>query len=234
MTDPVEPDNKTERNSSNEAESIAQSVTEVIDAFFGVGASIAKTFAEATANNKKVSPPNPDAAPLNVIIHYSLTTVSNVINMFADGIGNSVPPITSVGGKAGDRDAGKPVTEAVTTAGGANSNAQRGYNSPVVQRGGTLRIPLSIENPGNEIMQQLTFLCLDMRCVNPGPGVPLDTSAIRFQPVTLTIEPRDFEKLTAYIDTGYDTSPGEYEALLGLGNNSFEILVKFEVLSQTI
>jgi len=86
---------------------------------------------------------------------------------------------------------------------------------PVVQRGGTLRIPLSIENPANEPMQHLNFLCLEMRGGSPGQGVPLPVSAVRFQPESLTIEPRDFEKLTVFIDTGFDTLPGKYEAVLG-------------------
>ena len=222
-------DNQSESQVRNETESVAHGVADVINAFFDVGASLAKTVAEATANNKPVPTPSPNAAPLNAIIHYSLVTVGNVFNVFADGLKNRTASPTGAGGVSAQ--ATSPVGG---TTSGNNDVSRTAVSLPVVQRGGTLRIPLSIENPGNEPMQHMRFLCLAMQGGTPGSGVPLNVSAVRFQPETLTIAPRDFEKLTVFIDTGFDTLPGRYKALLGLGGGSFEMSVEFEVLPQGI
>lgn len=234
---PVEPDKQTEGDTGNTQESLTQGVAEVMNAFFSIGASVAKTVAEATANTKQVPTPSSNAAPLNAIIHYSLITVGNVINLFAGGIRNSLPKNvgteSSAGVQAKDRNAGGAAGKA-SVAENPGSAAESSPSLPVVQRGGTLRVPLSIENPSNEPMQQMTFLCLEMRCPSPASGIPLDVSAVRFQPETLSVEPRDFEKLTVFIDTSHETSPGRYEAVLGLGGGIFEMSVQFEVLSQTI
>jgi hypothetical protein len=199
-----------------------------MNAFFDVGASLARTVAEATANNKPVPAPPPKAAPLNAIIHYGLITVGNVFNVLAGGL-KSRPATAAPGSSAGP-------TRTTATPGPTASDGMTGSAAslPVVQRGGTLRIPLSIENPALEPMQQMTFLCLAMRGGTPGAGVPLDISAVRFQPESLSIEPRDFEKLTVFIDTGFDTLPGKYEAVLGLGGGDFEMSVQFKVLPQTV
>jgi len=214
----AKPDSQPESQVRNETESVAQGVTDVLNAFFDVGASLAKTVAAATANNKPVPAPSPNAAPLNAIIHYGLITFENVFNVFADGLKNRTATPTGAGG--GSAQSSSPMSG--TTSG----------SLPVVQRGGTLRIPLSIENPGNEPMQHMRFLCLAMQGNTPGSGVQLNVSAVRFQPETLTIAPRDFEKLTVFIDTGFDTLPGRYKTLIGLGGGSFEMSVEFEVLPQ--
>lgn len=223
------PDNQAEDKPRNETEPITQGVADVVNAVFGVGASLAKTVAEATAN-KPIPAPSPNAPPLNVITHYGLITVGNVFNVFAGGLRNRAT--ATAGSSAGAAQAGQSAAQESKATN--NGTAGSAASLPVVQRGATLRIPLSIENPGNEPMQQMNFLCLAMRTSAAGAGVPLDVSAVRFQPDTLSIEPRDFEKLTVFIDTGFDTLPGRYEALLGLGSGNFEMSVQFEVLPQVI
>ena len=221
------PDNESESQVRNETDNVIQGVSDVVNAFFDVGASLARTVAEATASKKPVPAPSPNAAPLNAIVHYSLITVGNVFNVFAAGLKNK--PQATTGATSSKTTNG---SAAQTT---SDLHAVRPETSlPVVQRGGTLRIPLSIENPGKEPMQQMRFLCLGMQGGMPGVGVPLAISAVRFQPETLTVEARDFEKLTVFIDTGFDTSPGRYKALLGLGGGSFELSVEFEVLAQPV
>ena len=228
---PVEPDKQQERS---EPESITQGVAEVVSAFLGVGASLAKTVAEATANTKPVPAPSPTATPLNAIIHYGLITVGNVINLFAGGIKNTASTAANASTNVGTQGKGQAVRGAAATTTSSSGMTGSDGTLPLVQRGGTLRIPLSIENPVNEPMEQLTFLCLAMQGGTPGQGIPLTVAAVRFQPETLSIAPRDFEKLTVFIDTSHETSPGRYEAALGLGSGNFELTVQFEVLPQTI
>lgn len=222
--------NQQERDARTEPESITQGVADVMNAFFDIGASLTKSVAQATANNKPVPGPAPAAAPLNVIIHYGLITVRNVFNIFAGGITNRAA--TSPG------DATTPSADTASSAPRPKTTDNGGFTGaaslPVVRRGGTLRMPLSIENPGEEPMQQMRFLCLAMRGDTAAVGKQLDVSAVRFQPEVLSIEPRDFEKLTLFIDTGIDTSPGRYEAVIGLGDGGFQMKVEFEVLQQGI
>jgi len=221
-------DKESENQARNETESVIHGVSDVVTAFFDVGASLARTVAEATASNKPVPAPSPNAAPLNAIVHYSVITVGNVLNVFAAGL-KSKPSATAAPASSNTRN-GSPAQ----TTSDLNAVPRAETSLPVVQRGATLRIPLSIENPGKEPMQHMRFLCLEMQGGTPGIGLPLTISAVRFEPETLTVEARDFEKLTVFIDTGFDTSPGRYKALLGLGGGTFELSVEFEVLAQAV
>jgi hypothetical protein len=98
-------------------------------------------------------------------------------------------------------------------------------------------MPLSIENPGPEPMSDIEFRCLRMtggQADEDKPFAPLTSQALRFVPQLLTIAPRDFEKLTIYIDVPQETAPGRYQAIIGPEDGSFETTLNFEVISATV
>lgn len=64
-----------------------------------------------------------------------------------------------------------------------------------------------------------------------GSGVALTPSAVRLSPAALDIQPRDFEKLTVFIDTGRDTRIGDYRAVLQMGEDGVETVIDFEVVA---
>lgn len=199
---------------------IAQGVGDVVNAAFGVGASLAKVVADATAQARPAPPPETNATPLNAIVHYSLVAVDNIVRLFAsagDGVIRAGKEVGKEVGKQPGSHSARPATHPA-------------QSFPVVRRGGTLRVPLSVENPGSEPMNNLTFLCVTVRCEAAGQGEPLAPTNVRFQPDTMSIAARDFEKLSVFIDTKPDTAPGRYVAILGSESGSFEISVEFEVL----
>jgi hypothetical protein len=103
---------------------------------------------------------------------------------------------------------------------------------PRVRAGSTLRVPLSIENPGAERMDDMRFACLALARAPgsvPAKGAPLGIDDVRFQPLPLSVGPRDFEKLTVFVDTRPDTAPGRYDLTIGLPGGAFQMTIPFEV-----
>ncbi|MGH2537022.1 MAG: hypothetical protein ACRDHL_06490 [Candidatus Promineifilaceae bacterium] len=102
---------------------------------------------------------------------------------------------------------------------------------PTVRSGASLRLPMSIQNPGPEPLVELAFVCLGVRGGGSGAGRPLDETSVRFEPQALSIEPLDFEKLTVFIDVPPDTSPGRYEVSVGLASGDFESAIALQVVA---
>lgn len=189
-------------------------VNEVMNAALNVGASLARVVAEATSAGRPLSTPAASAGPLNAIVHYGIATVTNVAGMV----------LKSVGGlKMGA--ASRPSTPAPDSATATAAPAA----FPRVHQGATLRIPLSIENPGEHPMSNIAFQCSKMTYLGRATGPALQTGSVRLQPQRLDILPRDFEKLTLFIDTQADTTPGRYRAGIATGPDSTTI-VDFEVI----
>lgn len=198
---------------------VIEGLSEVVGAVFGVGAAVAKTLAEATAGGRPVAAPESDQGALGEMVHYGISVVSNVIGLAVSTMGKAVP-----GGSVGLRPgpAAKEKEDAPT-----QPAEKKGL--PLVHQGGTLRIPLSIENPGDQPMQDLAFCCQQMTGKRLAAGIALTEQAVRFQPQRLEIAPRDFEKLTLFIDTDERTAPGRYAALIGVGDGGMELKVEFDV-----
>lgn len=205
--------------------SVAEGVSDIINAAFGVGAAITKTLAEVTAAGKPVVNPNTPQGPLGEMVHYGVTTLTNVIGLVVSVVGGAT-------GGATDKKPGKDAS-ADTRATEPMNTPEKGRAAtrlPRVHQGGTLRIPLSMENPADLPMENLVFACQDMRGTRIGAGQPLTEAAMRFQPERLDIAPKDFEKLTLLINTDAQTAPGDYMAHIGVDNGDLEIKVEFEVL----
>lgn len=197
---------------SSGVDDIVTSLSDVVGAVMGVGAAVTKTFAEVTSGSKKISPPEEGSNPINVMVHYTMEGVTNVVSAV----------VGAVGGRE-DQETNQPTEKAA-------AKPQAAPVVPVVERGATLRIPLSIENPGDEPMQGMAFGCTAIEGHATAAGLPLSKAALRFQPEILDVAPKDFEKLTVFINTAEDTAPGDYTATIGLGGGTFESHVPFKVV----
>jgi hypothetical protein len=193
------------------ADAVTGSVAEVVNAIMGVGASITRSVAQATAGNATILPPQPGAGPLQEMVHYSVASVTNIVRLVASGAG----AVAQVGQDVG-------------AAAAAAAKAARPPAHPTLDRGATLRMPLSIENQGDQPMTGLVFECLDIRGEHLGAGEPLRASQVRFDPLELTVAPHDFEKLTLYVATGPQTALGKYTVVVGSGGKT-ATSVQFEV-----
>lgn len=207
----VSGEDKTRRDDANErADQLTRGIADLAEAALGVGVALGRTVADATARGRSVAGPPKDEGQIGQIIHYGVTIVRNVLGL-----------VFSVAGSAADLAPG---------AGAARADAAPGPGQlPTVHQGGTLRIPLSVENPTAEPMTELVFRCRDIEAGALGNGVPVDGNDFRFDPPRLTIAARDFEKLTLYIDAASDAAPGRYRATLGVGDDSVQLSVGFEV-----
>lgn len=211
------------------ADALVRGMSEVIAAALGVGASVARATAEATAGSRGVESP-PGDRPLEAIVHYGMATVSNVLGLVGSAAGLGVRGAAAAAGAASDmaRSAAGVATGGPGSASAASASTNHGVGLPRVRAGHTLRVPLSIENPGAERMSGVTPSCTSLGG-GTGVGRRLDASAVRFQPSTLEIAPRDFEKLTVFVDAPADAAPGRYDAVIALGGGGGETRLAFEV-----
>jgi hypothetical protein len=192
----------------------------------GVGAALAKATAEATARGKQVpAPPAGSFNPMNIMVHYSLAAMVNVMGAMADGLGE-------VRGAATGPDVGPPPANQPKAAPDAPTQpaAAQESNLPTVHCGATLRIPLSVENPNPEAMSDMRFACLKVSGGEVSAGQLLGPDDFRFEPELLSVAPRDFEKLTVYIDVPETAAPGSYEATIGPSPGDFEIVLRLNVI----
>jgi hypothetical protein len=93
-----------------------------------------------------------------------------------------------------------------------------------------LRIPLSIENPSAEPMAGLSFTCLEISGGDATSGLPLTRQDVRFEPASLSVAPRDFEKLTIFVDVPEGAATGLYRARIGLAAGGYETSFAFRVI----
>lgn len=195
-----------QKNDDSASEELLEGLTELFNASLGFGAALARAAARLTGG---APPPPKNDGPFDALMHYSITTVGNVLRV--------------AGSATGGVTTGRPAPAAPGQA------AAQGQATPTVTAGATLRMPLSIENPGVEPMIELRFGCLEMAGGTAGLGEPLDVGVVRFEPDVLTIAPRDFEKLTVFIDIPATTAPGGYRATIGLPDGGFQVQIPFEV-----
>lgn len=194
----------TDQTVGQAADELARSVTDLVSAAFGVGAAVAKSAAQATSAGRTVPEPKASQGPLGDIVHYGVSTLTNVLRLV-------VAPAQTV--------------RAAAATAASSGNAATGR--PSVSAGSTLRVPLSIENPSSQGIEQLEFRCLRMDAMTVGQGERLGVANVRLEPTILSIAPRDFEKLTVFVDTLPLTAPGTYRAVVGTA--SFQSDVEFEV-----
>jgi hypothetical protein len=206
-----------ERNVNDVADDVAKSVSETVGAILGVGVSVARLFARATAQPGHEVTVTPGQGPLSEMIQYGVATVANVIRVI---------PATL-------NDASRVARGTAQTVSRSTAAQGAGTGVPTVRVGSTLRVPMSIENPTDQPMNEMQFKILRVASEPSGNGASLPASAIRFDPPVLTVAARDFEKLTVLIDVPSGTAPGRYDASIGLMEGSFELSLVFDVVPAT-
>ena len=100
---------------------------------------------------------------------------------------------------------------------------------PVVRPGAGLRVPLSIENPGAEAMQDITPRLTRLEHGGQDVTSLVPEGAVRFVPEQLSVAPRDFEKLTVFLGVPAAAPEGLYRAIIGLGEGFGEVAIDFSV-----
>jgi hypothetical protein len=196
-----------DEGAGREGEALIRGIADLAEAALGVGVALGRTVADATARGRVVPQPVADRGQIAEIIHYGVVIVRNMLGL----VFSVAPVVTPKARGSAERGPAQPA-------------------SPTVHQGGTLRIPLSVENPAAQAMTGLRFRCKDLKATGLGPGVPVDGDDFRFEPAELSIGPRDFEKLTLYIDARADAAPGHYVAAVGVSDESVELTVTFDVL----
>lgn len=195
---------------------ILAGVANVVNSALDVGAALARSVAQATAGSQRVPEPAPNSSAIDEVLYYGRVTLGNVIRVVLPGAGSA---------------AAEPAQPANASA-ARTPDGPRVGDMPRVHAGATLRVPLSIENPGAEPMSDMRFACLALaRAPGSAPvtGKPLGTDDVRFQPLPLSVGPKDFEKLTVFVDTRPDTAPGRYDMTIGLPGGAFQMTIPLEV-----
>lgn len=205
------------------AQELAASVAGVIDAALGVGVSLARVVAQATAPGKPIDTPPASTPPIQAMVQYGVTALGNVASAVvagADGLrkaGVGVAGMAASGASAAG--AGKAARTAAAKSGG-----------PRVQPGATLRVPLSVENPGERPMRGLSPRVRAVRRNGEDALALLPAETIKFSPGLFDVAPRDFEKLTVLVPVPADAPEGAYEIILALGPNEPDLPMAFTVL----
>ena len=158
--------------------------TETAGALLKAGASVARSFAEAVSGRPQAELPG--EPPLASLVRHASSGVATVARIMVD--------------------AARAGTAATGRAEASPASSQAGP-APVVTAGGTLRVPLSIDNPGDTAMEGLTPRVVETR----HGGVATDPLPVRFVPETLSIGPRDFEKLVLLVDVPTGAHPGRWQ-----------------------
>jgi hypothetical protein len=192
---------------------LGASVAGVVDAVLEVGVSLARVMAQATASGGVVEPLPPSTPAFQAIVGYGVTAVGNV----ASALMSSGEVLRKAGKGTTPTSAAKPA---------------RG-GSPTVNAGSTLRVPLSVENPGEQPMRDLSPR---VRAVRRAAGTDatsvIEPASIRFEPALFDVAPRDFEKLTVFVPVPDDTPPGNYQVVLALGAEEPDLTIAFAVVPQ--
>jgi hypothetical protein len=199
-------------------------VSQAIKLTLGAGASVAKIMAEATAGNRPVAEPRRSGSEFDQLVHYGLATVVNVIGTIATGVNDF---------RQADAQPTRPqaATGPDAPSPAAPDEATPLPEIPTVPAGATLKLPLSVENPGTEPMTDMRFVCLGVQSATVADYLPLTCAHVQFDPPSLTVTPRNFEKLTTTIAVPVDTPPGRYTVTIGLGGGEFETPLPFDVLA---
>lgn len=209
------------------AQALATSLADVVDAALGVGVSLARVVAQATAPGRSVDPPAAGTSSIETIVRYGVTAAGNV----ASAAWASADGLRKAGGsvlRSGVAAAGK--TTAKAGAGAQRAGTKPSTTGPRVQPGATLRVPLSVENPSDAPMRALSPR---VRAVRRGSAEASDVIApdtVRFTPGLFDVAPRDFEKLSVYVPVPADAPEGLYEVVLALGDQEPDLPMTFTVL----
>ena len=190
-------------------------VADVVDAGLQLGASLARTLASATGS-KDVAPTG--KPPLDDVVSFGTATASNLIGLVAAGARTGMGVTSRATGAAAPARGTPP--------------AQVGI--PVVTAGSTLRVPLLVENTGPTPTRALTYATSSIiraGCDDGDACSCLSVDVVTFDPSTLVVAARDFEKLTVRIAVPVDAPAGDYGASITAGDGWFSADLRFSVVA---
>jgi hypothetical protein len=193
---------------------IASGVANVIDAALGVGVTLARVTAEATALGRTVEPVPPDTPAISAIVRYGLTAASNLVSAVVSGARELTPSVRP--GKS--------------PAAGASVPAAAGRPAgPRTTPGATLRVPLSVENPSDRAMRDLRPRLRALRRDSADALHLIGAECVRFKPEDFEVAPHDFEKLTVTVSVPASAPAGDYEVIFALGDAEPDLRMAFAV-----
>lgn len=194
-------------------------VAEVIEAGLQLGASLARSLASATGSKDVETTGNP---PLDDVVKFGTATASNLIGLVASGARTGMDVTNRAAGAAGaGRSAPSP-------------SPAPDANTPMVSVGSILRMPLLVENTGPTPTRELAFATTSILrdgCEDGTQCACLGTEVVQFDPPTLVVGARDFEKLTLRIAAPAGTPPGDYLASITAGDGWFSTDIRFSVVT---
>lgn len=185
-------------NDRDPAPKPGEAVAQLVDSALKLSSSVAQAVAEATTGKPQES--RAGEPHLQAIIRHGTTAAGSLIST---------------------------IVRTVREQPGGRPSAETGpARAPRVRAGGTLRIPLSIDNPGATAMEGI----VPRRVTPTGREADID---MRFTPETMTIAPSDFEKLVVLLSVPADLPPGRYAPSFTLsGQKQVPITLAIEVVAQ--
>lgn len=198
---------------STEKPSLSDGVERLIGAATEFGVALARAADKTTAGGREPRHGPEGETDAAAIIRHSVSAAANVVSQVAAAT------------QAARADWAETRSEAKPSSAETQEQGD-GPSGPRVRPGATLRVPLSIENPGQEPMTGLTPKIAGwMR--DGVEGDPAGT--VSFAPEVLEIAPRDFEKLTVFVEIPKDADSGECRLLVDLAEG-VEVRIDFAIL----
>lgn len=202
----------TKSGSTNNAAApdLAASLAGVLDAALGVGVSLARVVAETTALGKPMAPLPSGTPAIQAIVRYGVTAMGNVAQAVLSGT----------------QSVRKAAPAAAAAASAAASARPAG---PRVAAGAVLRVPLSVENPGERPMPDLRPRLRRVRRPSGADVQVLPAEAVAFFPTQFEVAPHDFEKLVVQVSVPLGVPEGSYELILALGEDEPDLPMTIQV-----
>lgn len=182
-----------------------------LDGLLQIGAGLARIAAEAITG-KRQRPPRPGEPPLQQLLRHGTAAAGTVVAMTViaardAGFAIAAPPPAH----ASPRE-GAPATPAAEP---SPPPAPSPPGLPCLPPGETLRIPLSIDNPG---AMPMTGLVPTLARIVRRDGAAAGGVTVGFAPASLDIGPRDFEKLVVAVTASKKARAGDYDVHFQLGD----------------
>jgi hypothetical protein len=177
-------------------------VANILGAALKAGVVVTKGFADTVSGKSQVVVAG--EAPILTIVRHTSSGLSALARTAIDAVRAGSDPSTP------QAPSGTP------------NSSPRG---PRAAPGDTLRIPLSVDNPGDQSMvklvPRLVGMAFEGNAVAPLP--------VMFTPAKLTIAPRDFEKLVLAIHLPSDAPTGVWHLSFVIGDDASPIDIAFNV-----
>lgn len=171
--------------SERQPEKPVEAMAKLVDSALALSESVAQAVAEATTGRPQ--PRRPEDTALQTIVRHGATATGSLLTTVVEATRNA-------------HDASAAGPEPVR---------------PALARGETLRMPLSIDNPGSDVMDGIVPTLEEVAHTDRRSAPPL---SVAFEPAELTIGPRDFEKLVVLVSAPADAEPGPWTIAFRLTN----------------